>query len=90
MTDLSDTTEAEEAESSNALTFMVEPSGASTRTLQVMRSELGARLAAAVAETCGVLGLGLGVVVRPGEDVVEVGGLSMWSSVWRGFWHNIQ
>ena len=82
MTNLSDTNEAEEAESSNALAFTVEPSGASTRTLQVIRSELGARLAAAVAEMCGVLGLGLGVAVRQGEGVVEVGGLSMWNSVW--------
>ena len=50
---LTDTNEAEKVESSNALVFTVEPSGAWTRTLQVIRSELGGRLAAVFEETSG-------------------------------------
>ena len=56
MTNHSDTNEVEEAESSNPLAFTVEPSGASTRTLEVIRSELGVKIAATVAETHGGLG----------------------------------
>ena len=70
MTKRSETNEADEAESSRALAVTVEPSGAPTRTLQVISSEVCPKLAAVLDET---LESGLG----SGEGgLLDVGGLS--------------
>ena len=74
MTKRSDTNEADEAESSKALAFTVEPSGASTRTMQVIISGFRDRLVAAFDETTGTLTLGLGWV---GVGLFKAGVLSM-------------
>ena len=73
MTRRFDTNEADEAESIRPLAFTVEPSRASTRTLQVMASEFCARLAAVFDQTSEALWSNLGNV----EGVFEVGVLSM-------------
>ena len=71
MTRRSKTNEADEAESSRALAFTVEPPSASTRTLQVISSESRARLAAVFEEMRGVL---------EGSDLDDVEGeLLVWS-----------
>ena len=76
MTKRSETNEADEVEASKALAVTVEPSGASTRTLQVISSEVCAKLAAVLEET---LESGLG----DGEGgVIDVGRLSRWRRVW--------
>ena len=51
MTKRSETNETDEAESNKALAVTVEPSGASTSTLQVISSEFRAKLAAVLDET---------------------------------------
>ena len=62
MTRRSETNEADEAGSSKALAFTVEPSGASTRTTQVIISEFRVRLEAVCDDTTGALRLGFGGV----------------------------
>ena len=66
--------EADEAESSKALAFTVEPSGALTRTMQVIISGFHNRLVAAFDEMTGTLTLVLGWI---GAGLLEVGVLSM-------------
>ena len=51
MTKRSEMNEADEAESNKALAVTVEPSGALTRTLQVINSEFCVKLVAALDET---------------------------------------
>ena len=74
----SDTIDADEAESSKALAFTVESSGALTRTLQVISSDFRVRLAAVFDKTSEALGSGLGETLGPGV-------LLIWRRVWCGF-----